>query len=121
MDNFEKAFCTYSISGVSKDIKPLLKKFYFAVLETPFNLKDVKSSLEKLFIFLSSEEGEKEENYKTVDFFISDYEKIWKPDLSSLPESYRSLFDEIETLHGAVKDPRFHASARMLLGLINNL
>jgi hypothetical protein len=90
---------------VSPQLRPLLRHVYNAAVTRPVDLIELKNALESLLSFLASEGGRTDANCCTVDAFFSAGDQ-WERPWSDLPESFRTVLDDIGgVLHETVYAP----------------
>ncbi|MGD8253400.1 MAG: hypothetical protein PVJ11_05470 [Syntrophobacterales bacterium] len=111
MSRFEEGYNRFcSGTGVSQELRSLLKDVYGSIHWSSPDLKVIKRALLDLLSFLSQPEHRTDENCGAVDLFfcINDH---WDVRWGNLPEGYRHLLDDIGgALHDTISAPEIAQS-----------
>jgi hypothetical protein len=99
---------------VSRELEPLLRATHHDVARA--DLPALKSSLERLLIFLATTLGRTDANLTTTHYFFTACEAEWR----ALPDAYCAILDDMSgTLHESVYAPNiaktFEATPEQLL------
>ena len=102
---------------ISPELREHFKDLYAMSLSESVDLNRFKSTLERLFVFLSMPKNRTSANCHVVDSFVTGYfrERV------ELPRRYVAVIIEIEALHGAVEEPENHVSPEDILEMIRQL
>src|ERR1051325_8518921 len=111
MPGFEDAWSAVDKSrrgeSVSPELKPLLREVYGGILSMPADLVRVKTSLEKLLVFLEHEGRTNANCWATDIFFMSSegWERDWTE--VGLPGDFHDVLALMgEALHDTVQTPK---------------
>lgn len=95
---------------VSPEVRELLWAVYDEVLRDPTNVRQLRESIRRVLMFLSSPEGRTNANCGAVDLFFAIRDE-WARDLEHLPSGYQELLSRLgEALHDTVRHPESAAN-----------
>jgi hypothetical protein len=90
---------------VSPEVREVLWAVYDEVLRDPTNVRQLRESIRRVLMFLSSPEGRTNANCWAVDLFFAIRDE-WERDLEHLPSGYQELLSNMgEAVHDTVLRP----------------
>jgi hypothetical protein len=91
---------------VSSELRQLLEAVYAEIARRPPDLQRLKTTIERLLIFLTSPRGRTNANCRATDLFFSLCDG-WEVDWNHLPVTYGDILDDLgSVLHDTVQSPK---------------
>ena len=128
MDNFEKIWESVEspVNGefISPELRPLIENAYQQINTPNPSLSVIKSSLENIFIYLTSSTGRTSANCYATDLFFT--LASWDINWEVYPENLEEIMGDIGgALHDTIANPEiannFSSTPEQLLDRIRNL